>query len=122
MTAVLHQAALLVTLLGLIAAACAGLRLRRVRPPVALLTDFLLAAVLIRLAAEPSWTTLTITAATGALRMLLNSGLRAGVSARRSDPSAAPESEAAAGAAAAPAAELGRGSGQQQDPGAHPRT
>ncbi|MFJ1666048.1 hypothetical protein ACIOK4_06555 [Streptomyces bottropensis] len=120
----LHQAALLVTLLGLIAAACAGLRLRRVRPPVALLTDFLLAAVLIRLAAEPSWTTLTITAATGALRMLLNSGLRAGVSARRNDPSAAPESEAAAGAAAAaaPAAELGRGSGQQQDPGAHPRT
>ncbi|MGJ5855470.1 hypothetical protein [Streptomyces stelliscabiei] len=121
MTAVLHQAALLVTLLGLIAAACAGVRLRRVRPPVALLTDFLLAAVLIRLAADPSWTTLTITAATAALRMLLNSGLRAVVSARRSDSSAAPQSEEEAAAAAA-AAELGRASGQQQEPGARPRT
>ncbi|MEV5877089.1 hypothetical protein AB0L75_23200 [Streptomyces sp. NPDC052101] len=77
MTAVLHQTALLVTLLGLLSAACAGLRLRRVQPTVALLTDFLLAAGLIRLAAVPSWTSLTIAAATVAVRMLVNAGLRA---------------------------------------------
>ncbi|MEU9346467.1 hypothetical protein AB0D74_35205 [Streptomyces sp. NPDC048278] len=76
MTAVLHQAALLVTLFGLLSAFCAGLRLRRVRPTIALLTDFLLAAGLIRLAAEPTWMSLAIAAATAAVRMLVNAGLR----------------------------------------------
>ncbi|MEU1180079.1 hypothetical protein ABZ464_20955 [Streptomyces sp. NPDC005820] len=77
MTTVLHQVALLVTLLGLLSAGCAALRLRRVQPTVALLTDFLLAAGLIRLAAAPSWMSLTTAAATVAVRMLVNAGLRA---------------------------------------------
>ncbi|WP_230885427.1 DUF1622 domain-containing protein [Streptomyces spinoverrucosus] len=51
------------------------LRLRRVQPTIALLTDFLLAAGLIRLAAEPSWMSLATAAATAAVRMLLNAGL-----------------------------------------------
>lgn len=76
MTVVLHQTALLVTLLGLLSAACAGLRLRRVQPTVALLIDFLLAAGLIRLTAEPSWMSLAVAAATIAVRMLVNAGLR----------------------------------------------
>ncbi|MBO4260529.1 DUF1622 domain-containing protein [Streptomyces griseorubiginosus] len=77
MTALLRQAALLVTLIGLLSAVCAVLRLRRVQPTIALLTDFLLAAGLIRLAAAPSWTSLAIAAMTAAIRMLLNAGLRA---------------------------------------------
>ncbi|NEA99780.1 DUF1622 domain-containing protein [Streptomyces sp. SID13726] len=77
MTELLRQTALLVTLLGLLSAVCVGLRLRRVQPTVALLTDFLLAAGLIRLAAAPSWTSLAVAAATVAVRMLVNAGLRA---------------------------------------------
>lgn len=77
MTELLRQAALLVTLLGLLSAACAGLLLRRLQPTVALLTDFLLAAGLIRLAAVPAWTSLAVAAVTVAVRMLVNAGLRA---------------------------------------------
>ncbi|WP_433522063.1 hypothetical protein ACQPZ2_33420 [Nocardia pseudovaccinii] len=76
MTAVLHQAAVLVTLLGVLAAACVGLRLRRIQPTLPVLTDFLVAAGLIRLADEPSWTSLAVAAATIAVRMLLNTELR----------------------------------------------
>ncbi|WP_216591491.1 DUF1622 domain-containing protein [Streptomyces brasiliscabiei] len=82
MTGALHQAASLVTLLGLVSAVRVGLRLRRVQPTVALLSDFLLAAGLIRLAAEPSWRSLATAAATAAVRMLLNAGLRASASHR----------------------------------------
>ncbi|MBZ3904363.1 DUF1622 domain-containing protein [Streptomyces griseiscabiei] len=82
MTGALHQAASLVTLLGLVSAVRVGLRLRRVQPTVALLSDFLLAAGLIRLAAEPSWRSLATAAATAAVRMLLNAGLRASASRR----------------------------------------
>ncbi|WP_063043991.1 hypothetical protein [Nocardia pseudovaccinii] len=71
MTAVLNQAAVLVTLLGLLAAACVGMRLRRIQPTLPVLTDFLVAAGLIRLADEPSWTSLAV-----AVRMLLNTELR----------------------------------------------
>ena len=76
MTAVLQQAAVLVSLLGLLSAVCVGVRLRRIQPTIALLTDFLLAAGLIRLAAEPSWMSLAIAAVTVAVRMLVNAGLR----------------------------------------------
>ncbi|MET8976420.1 hypothetical protein ABZX85_12470 [Streptomyces sp. NPDC004539] len=76
MTTLLRQAALLVTLLGLLSAACAAVSLRRVQPTVALLTDFLLAAGLIRLAAQPSWTSLAVAAVTIAVRLVVNAGLR----------------------------------------------
>jgi len=52
-TALLAQAALLVTALGLISAVCVGLRVRRLQHTVAVLTDFLLAAGLLRLATVP---------------------------------------------------------------------
>lgn len=77
MTGLLHEAALLVTLFGLLSAACAARHLRRVQPTIALLTDFLLAAGLIRLAARPTWTSLTVAASTVAVRMLVNASLRA---------------------------------------------
>ncbi|MET8976766.1 hypothetical protein ABZX85_14220 [Streptomyces sp. NPDC004539] len=77
MTEALRQLALLITLLGLLSAARVAVTLRRVRPTVALLTDFLLAAGLVRLAAAPSWTSLATAAATVAVRMLVNAGLRA---------------------------------------------
>ncbi|MFF5140701.1 LuxR C-terminal-related transcriptional regulator [Streptomyces sp. NPDC013157] len=51
----------------------------RVQPTIALLRDFLPAAGVIRLAAEPSWTSPAIAAATVAVRMLVNAGLRTGV-------------------------------------------
>lgn len=76
MTQLLQQAVLLTTLLGLAAAALVGLRLRRVLPALAVFTDYLLAAGLIRLADQPSWTSLAIAATTAAVRMLLNAGLR----------------------------------------------
>ncbi|MEU1166044.1 hypothetical protein ABZ372_38805 [Streptomyces sp. NPDC005921] len=44
MTGKMTQAALLITVFGLISAVCAGLRLRQVRPGLAVLTDFLVAA------------------------------------------------------------------------------
>lgn len=76
MTQLLQQAALLTTLLGVAAAAVVGLRLRRVPPTLAVFADYLLAAGLIRLAGQPSWTSLVIVATTAAVRMLLNAGLR----------------------------------------------
>lgn len=76
MTQLLQQAALFTTLLGFATAAVVGLRLRRVPPTLAVFTDYLLAAGLIRLAGEPSWTSLVIAATTAAVRMLLNAGLR----------------------------------------------
>jgi len=76
MTEVLGHAALLVTVLGMLAAVGAAVRLRRVQPAVALLSDFLLAAGLIRLAGELSWTSLALAAATAAVRLVLNANLR----------------------------------------------
>ncbi|RPF35803.1 hypothetical protein EDD92_5828 [Streptomyces sp. TLI_185] len=68
---------------GAVPSSCVGLRLRRVQPTVALLTDFLLAAGLIRLAAQPSWTSPAIAAVTVAVRMPANAGLRATTAAHR---------------------------------------
>lgn len=86
MTGPLGQAALWVAAFGLISAVCAGIHLRQVQPVVAVLTDFLLAAGLIRLAGEPSWDSLALAASTAAVRLLLGASLRqraSGVGARR---------------------------------------
>ncbi|MEV0188904.1 hypothetical protein AB0I39_10260 [Kitasatospora purpeofusca] len=72
----LRQAALWVNVLGILSAALVAQRLRRVRPAVAVLCDFLLAAGLVRLAVEPTWTSLAVAAATAAVRTLLTRGLR----------------------------------------------
>ena len=82
MTTLLHQAAWLTTLFGFAAAVRVGLRLRHIQPTLAVLTDYLLAAGLIRLAGQPSWTSLAVAATTAAVRMLLNTGLRS-LAARR---------------------------------------
>ncbi|WP_433473850.1 hypothetical protein ACQPZP_34375 [Spirillospora sp. CA-142024] len=44
---------------------------------MAVLMDFLLAAGLIRLAGQPSWTSLAMASAIIAVRLLINAGLRA---------------------------------------------
>ncbi|UGQ12154.1 hypothetical protein LO772_00655 [Yinghuangia sp. ASG 101] len=71
------QAAVLITMFGLISAACVGFRLRRVRPSVAVLTDFLVAAGLLRLTGRPSWTSLATASAVIGVRLMVGSGLRA---------------------------------------------
>ncbi|MFJ8431166.1 hypothetical protein ACIQ9P_07675 [Kitasatospora sp. NPDC094019] len=73
----LPQAALWVTVLGIGAAALAALRLRRVRPAVTLLSDYLLAAGLIHLSGRASWAALALAAGTAALRVTLDLDLRA---------------------------------------------
>ncbi|MFF8563620.1 hypothetical protein ACF06N_01515 [Streptomyces albidoflavus] len=86
MTGPLGQAAVWVAAFGLISAVCAGIHLRQVQPVVAVLTDFLLAAGLIRLAGEPSWDSLALAASTAAVRLLLGASLRhraSGTGARR---------------------------------------
>lgn len=82
MTTLLGQAAVLVPALGLVAAAVVALRRRRVQPAVAVLSDFFLATGLIRLAGQPTWSSLLVAAAGAGLRVLLNVNLRA-LSARR---------------------------------------
>ncbi|MEU1072738.1 MULTISPECIES: hypothetical protein [unclassified Streptomyces] len=77
MTGLMAQAAVLITTFGLISAVCVGLRIRRVQPGVAVLTDFLVAAGLIRLAGRPSWTSLATASAVIGVRLLINSGLKA---------------------------------------------
>ncbi|MEV7323936.1 hypothetical protein [Streptomyces sp. NPDC093970] len=78
MTWLMTQAAVLVTAFGLVGAGCVGLRLRRVRASVAVLTDFLVAAGLVRLAGHPSWTSLATASAVLVVRLMVGSGLRAG--------------------------------------------
>ncbi|MEV7602818.1 hypothetical protein AB0O91_36155 [Kitasatospora sp. NPDC089797] len=81
--ALLGQAALWATVLGIGAAALAALRLRRVRPAVTLLSDYLLAAGLIHLAGRATWASLALAASTAALRIVLNLDLRALAARRR---------------------------------------
>ncbi|MDW6064647.1 hypothetical protein SAZ11_50430 [Streptomyces sp. FXJ1.4098] len=76
MKVVLSQAALVVTALGLVAAVLVAVRRHRVQPAVAVLSDFLLAAGLIRLAGQPTWGSLAVAAATAGVRVLLNVNLR----------------------------------------------
>lgn len=76
MSTLLAQAAVAVTTFGLVSAVCVALRMRQVQPAVAVLTDFLVAAGLIRLADHPSWTSLATAAAVIGVRLLVNSSLR----------------------------------------------
>ncbi|NNN30603.1 DUF1622 domain-containing protein [Streptomyces sp. S3(2020)] len=78
MTGLMTQAAVLTTAFGLVSAVCVSLRRRRVQPGVAVLTDFLVAAGLIRLAGQPSWASLATAAAVIGVRILVNAGLRTG--------------------------------------------
>ncbi|MEU9454497.1 hypothetical protein [Streptomyces sp. NPDC048277] len=76
MTVLLTQAAVLVTAFGLVSAVSVSLRLRRVQPGVAVLTDFLVAAGLIRLAGQPSWASLATASAVIGVRLMVNTSLR----------------------------------------------
>ena len=64
--------------LALVAGAVVLGATRRPAPALAVLLDLLLAAGLLRLAAEPTWTSLATAAAVVGLRRLVGAGLRAG--------------------------------------------
>ncbi|MER7794537.1 hypothetical protein [Streptomyces sp. NPDC097640] len=72
----LARTAVVVTALGLVSAVCVAVRMRRVQPAVAVLTDFLVAAGLIHLAGHPSWKSLAAAAAVIGVRLLVSSSLR----------------------------------------------
>ncbi|WP_157252056.1 DUF1622 domain-containing protein [Nonomuraea typhae] len=72
----LGQAALLVTACGLATFLWTCIATRRVQEAVALLLEFLTAAALIRLAAQPSWSSLATTAVVIAIRKVVVAGLR----------------------------------------------
>lgn len=76
MTGLLNMAALLVTGAALVAAAVVLTATRRPTSALPVLLEFLTAAGLIRLAAEPTWTSLLMAAALVALRGLIAVGLR----------------------------------------------
>ncbi|MGJ7416010.1 DUF1622 domain-containing protein [Streptomyces cinereoruber] len=71
----LQAASLLLTVCGPLAAAAAYRTTRTFRSALAVLLDFLTAAGLIRLAGDPSWSSVLQTAAVVALRRLLGMGL-----------------------------------------------
>lgn len=75
MNAWLQTAAVLITALGLVAAAAAWRLTHTVRGGLAVLLDFLTAAGLLRLAGEPSWDSVILAAAVIALRKLLGASL-----------------------------------------------
>jgi hypothetical protein len=77
MSAVLDALALAIVAGGLVVAAGA-LFLVGVRGALGVLLDFLLAAGLLRLAAEPGWTSLLSTALVVGVRHLISAGLAAG--------------------------------------------
>ncbi|MEU3413057.1 hypothetical protein ABZ760_17655 [Streptomyces sp. NPDC006658] len=66
---------MLITALGLVAAAAAWRLTHTVRGFLAVLLDFLTAAGLLRLAGEPSWDSIVLAAAVIALRKLLGASL-----------------------------------------------
>jgi hypothetical protein len=70
-----QTAAVLITALGLVAAAAAWRLTHTVRGALAVLLDFLTAAGLLRLAGEPSWDSVLLAAAVIALRRLLGASL-----------------------------------------------
>ncbi|MFD4543602.1 hypothetical protein [Streptomyces bauhiniae] len=76
MSAWLQAGAVLITGLGLVAAAAALRLTHSVRAALAVLLDFLTAAGLLRLAGEPSWVGIILAAAVIAMRKLLGASLR----------------------------------------------
>ena len=81
-TTVAHDAALVVTAAGLVVAAVALARTRRVALALALLLDFFTAASLLRLAAPPSWAALGAAVLIIAIRQLASRSLAAARGAR----------------------------------------
>ncbi|MGW5047417.1 hypothetical protein [Streptomyces griseoluteus] len=75
MTTWLRAGAVLLTGLGLVAAAAAWRLTHSVRASLAVLLDFLTAAGLLQLAGEPSWDSVILAAAVIALRKLLGASL-----------------------------------------------
>ena len=75
MNALLREAALACTLLGLLSGGAALLRARDLRLAVRVVLQFLLAAGLLRLAADPTWRALLGAAVVIVLRRLLVVGL-----------------------------------------------
>ncbi|MER7309904.1 DUF1622 domain-containing protein [Streptomyces griseoluteus] len=88
MNAWLQAGAVLITGLGLVAAAAAWRLTHSVRAALAVLLDFLTAAGLLRLAGEPSWDSTIVAAAVIALRKLLGASLHLS-SANRTTPGGA---------------------------------
>jgi len=76
-TTVVADAALVVTVAGLVAAAVALAVTRRAMPAMALLLDFLTAAALLRLAAPPSWRALGAATLVIVIRQLASHALTA---------------------------------------------
>jgi hypothetical protein len=72
------QLALGVSALAVVAAVVALVATRRPALALGVLLDLLLAAGLLRLAAEPTWSSIATAAAVVALRRLIGVGLRAG--------------------------------------------
>ncbi|MFF0739273.1 hypothetical protein ACFYVL_02630 [Streptomyces sp. NPDC004111] len=70
-----QTAAVLVAVLGAVAAAAAWRLTRTVRRALAVLLDFLTAAALLRLAGQPSWYAVALAAAVVALRGILGPAL-----------------------------------------------
>lgn len=77
MTTALNLAALATTAFGLVAAAVVLAAAGRLLPALAVLLDFLTAAGLLRLAGDPSWSTIAAAAAVITVRKLVVAGLRA---------------------------------------------
>ncbi|MFF8648360.1 DUF1622 domain-containing protein [Streptomyces griseoluteus] len=75
MNAWLRAGAVLITGLGLVAAAASWRLTHSVRAALAVLLDFLTAAGLLQLAGEPSWDSIILAAAVIALRKLLGASL-----------------------------------------------
>jgi hypothetical protein len=78
-----EDAALVVTAAGLVVAALALARTRRIPLSLALLLDFFTAASLLRLVGPPTWSSLVTAALTITIRQLANHGLRASQGADR---------------------------------------
>jgi hypothetical protein len=78
-----RDAALIVTVGGLVVAVVALVRTRQARLALALLLDFFTAAALLRLAAPPSWPAIGAAALTIVIRQLASHALAAAQGARR---------------------------------------
>ena len=76
MSGALRDAALLRTALGVLSALAVLARTHDVRLGVGVLLEFLLAAGLLRLSADPTWAALLTAAVVVGLRRLLGAGLR----------------------------------------------
>ena len=76
MSGVLRDAALVCTALGVLSALAVLARTSDLRLGIGVLLEFLLAAGLLRLSADPTWTALLSAAVVVFLRRLLSAGLR----------------------------------------------